>query len=218
MHTTPESQPPVTASAEAAKPGSVTLPSPLLVLEAATSAGSAALVIAGQVVGRRDVAMGVTREDTLVPAVQTLLADFAIEPRDLRAIACGSGPGSFTSLRIAAALAKGLAFERDCALYAVSSLMLAAATVRRAGRYVVHADALRGERFALDVDIDADGYARAVSAVRRIAFADLVAIGTGRRRLALLSSPDAKLEFESSHTLRSVRPPLRVGTRGVQPG
>lgn len=168
----------------------------MLVVEGATSAGSTALVIDGHVVGRREVAMGVTRDDTLFPAVQALLADAELEAAALRAIVCGAGPGSFTSLRIAGSLAKGLAFAGACELYAVSSLMLAAATVRREGRYVVHSDALRGERFALDVSIDADGFARAEGAVRRVAFADLVQIGRDRTRLAVLSSPAAELESQ----------------------
>ena len=139
--------------------------------------------------------MGVTRDDTLFPAVQSLLADAGLGARDLRAIVCGAGPGSFTSLRIAGSLAKGLAFAGDCELYAVSSLMLAAATVNRAGRFVVHSDALRGERFVLDVQIDADGLAHAQSVVRRIAFAELAEASLTRTRLAVISSPEPELEW-----------------------
>ena len=153
-------------------------------------------MVDGRLVGRSDFAMGVTRDDTLFPAVQSLLADAALGARDLHAIVCGAGPGSFTSLRIAGSLAKGLAFAGGCALYSVSSLMLAAATVQRAGRYIVHADALRGERFALDVEIGVDGLARAQSAVRRVAFADLVPMSEGRERLAVLSSPEPELELQ----------------------
>ena len=152
------------------------------------------MVIDGRIVGRSDVPMGVTRDDTLFPAVQSLLAQAALGAGDLRAIACGAGPGSFTSLRIAGSLAKGLAFAGECLLYRVSSLMLAAATVQRAGQFVVHADALRGERFVLDVEIGVDGLASAQSAVRRVAFGDLVALGEGRERLAVLASPDPDLE------------------------
>ena len=177
-------------------PFSVTIPSPLLVVEAATSAGSTALVVDGRVVGRRDVAMGVTRDDTLFPAVQSLLADAGLGARDLRAIVCGAGPGSFTSLRIAGSLAKGLAFAGTCELYGVSSLLLAAATVNRAGRFVVHSDAMRGERFALDVEIDAEGLAHAQSVVRRVAFADLVEESLTRTRLAVISSPEPELESQ----------------------
>ncbi len=189
-----DTQPVAALSESESRLFSATLPSPLLVVEAATSAGSAALVIDGRIVGRSDVAMGVTRDDTLFPAVQSLLADASLGARKLRAIVCGAGPGSFTSLRIAGALAKGLTFAGECALYSVSSLMLAAATLPRAGRYIVHADALRGERFVLDVEIGVDGLARAQSAVRRVPFAELVALGEGRERLAVRSSPEPELE------------------------
>lgn len=140
--------------------------------------------------------MGVTRDDTLFPAVQSLLTEAGLGARDLRAVVCGAGPGSFTSLRIAGSLAKGLAFAGDCDLYGIPSLLLAAATVNRAGRFVVHSDALRGERFALDVEIDAEGLVHAQSAVRRVALADLVDTGLTRTRLAVLSSPEPELESE----------------------
>ena len=41
-----------------------------------------------------------------------------------------------------------------------------------------------------------DGLARAQSAVRRVAFAELVALGEGRDRLAVLSSPEPELESQ----------------------
>jgi len=163
-------------------------------MDAATPAGSVAIVVQGVVVGRADVPMGVTRDDTLFPAVQQLLASHSLTASDLRAIVCGAGPGSFTSLRIAGSLAKGLAFATGCPLYAVSSLALAAATHARAGRYVVHSDALRGERFALDVDIDDAGMLHVRSAVRRRSFTELADASDGRRRLAVLASSELSLE------------------------
>ncbi len=172
------------------------IPSPLLVVEASTTAGSTALVIDGRVVGRADVAMGVTRDDTLFPAVQALLAEAGCDPRALRAIVCGAGPGSFTSLRIAGSLAKGLAYASECPLFSVSSLMLAAATVERPGLYVVHSDALRGERFALDVEIDVQGMAWATSVVRRLTLAELAEAAQGRVRLAVVGSPGPAIESQ----------------------
>lgn len=170
------------------------LPSPLLVIDAATPAGSVALVVQGLVIGRADVPMGVTRDDTLFPAVQELLTAQGLRATDLQAVVCGAGPGSFTSLRIAGSLAKGLAFANDCPLYAVSSLALAAATHGQAGEFVVHADALRGERFALDVSIDDAGRLQVQSAVRRLSLAELALASESRARLAVLSSSEPDLE------------------------
>ena len=102
---------------------------PILVVEAATAQGSVALLAGAHPPRVRRVTMGVGREDQLFPAIQELLAEAQLAPPALGAVVCGAGPGSFTSLRIAASLAKGLAHGAGRPLYAVSSLVLAAAVL-----------------------------------------------------------------------------------------
>ncbi len=147
----------------------------ILALEASTSAGSVALWAQGALAGHRKVPMGVGREDLLFPAIQSLLADAALEPTDIAAVVCGEGPGSFTSLRIAGALCKGVAHGVGCPLYAVPSLLIAAASlpdvspsVGGRGRFVVHADALRGERYVLPIERGSDGVVRAAGPLARL--------------------------------------------------
>ncbi len=139
--------------------------------------------------------MGATRDDALTPAVDALLLQAGLVARDLRAVVCGAGPGSFTSLRIAGAFAKGIAFANGAPLYAVSSLLLAAAASDEPGLYLVHADALRAERFALNVRIDEAGRVHGEGAVRRIAMESLAAESVGRRRIAVIASPESTLEY-----------------------
>lgn len=92
--------------------------------------------------------MGASREDSLMPAVREVLSASGFAMRDVHAIVCGAGPGSFTSLRIAAAMAKGFAQAGNLPLYAIPSMMLAALELRaQSGEYLLHSDALRGERF-----------------------------------------------------------------------
>ena len=151
-------------------------PTPLLVIEASTSAGSVALVVGDIVVAERSVMMGPSRDDALLPAIAGVLSDAQVSPRDVRAIACGSGPGSFTSLRIAASLAKGLAVANDATVYAIPSLLLAAAVLRnKPGHYLLHADALRSERYAVRIAIEIDGEI-AMSSVMRMTLEDVVAV------------------------------------------
>lgn len=58
----------------------------------------------------------------LLPMIEGLLARADLQLNQLDGIVFGAGPGSFTGLRIACAVAKGLSFAHDLPLYAVSSL------------------------------------------------------------------------------------------------
>ena len=95
-----------------------------------------------------------------MPAVADVLGRAGVAPADLTAVVCGAGPGSFTSLRIAAAIAKGLASPRQIPLRAVSSLWLVVAGASPAlppGDYLAVLDAMRGEWFTAQISVRADG-------------------------------------------------------------
>lgn len=156
-------------------------PGVCLVVEASSAAGSLALLrsTAGdslaaprwQVLANVAIAMGSGREDWLTPALEPLLAQAGCSLLDLRAIACGAGPGSFTSLRIAGAFAKGLVVGLAVPLYALPSLLLVSASETAplsTGRYVVIADALRGEVYAQPCDVSHSGEMTAVADVFRV--------------------------------------------------
>lgn len=71
----------------------------------------------------------------LLPLIDKLLADAQISLGQLDAIIFGCGPGSFTGLRIACSIAKGLAYAQDLGLIPVSSLAAIAWAAR-----VLHQD------------------------------------------------------------------------------
>lgn len=58
----------------------------------------------------------------LAELVRRILADSELTIADIEAVAVSSGPGSFTGLRIGAALAKGLCFDNQPKLIAVPTL------------------------------------------------------------------------------------------------
>ena len=133
---------------------------PVLVIDAATYRGTAALVDGGRVIAEVEVQMRGATEERLMPAVAGLLRDAGVPVRDLSAVVCGDGPGSFTSLRIAASIAKGIVTAGGQQLLAVSSLLLIVAGADEAvlpGRYLAMLDAMRGEWFAARVTVAGGG-------------------------------------------------------------
>lgn len=135
----------------------------VLALDASTYAGSVALIRDGMIAGQTVVAMRGEREERLMPALAELLASQGIPVDQLDGVACGAGPGSFTSLRIAASIAKGLCVARGIPLLVATSTLLVVAAAEpklRAGRYVVALDAMRGDFFCQDVEVGSDGSVR----------------------------------------------------------
>ena len=119
-------------------------------LEASTYVGTVAVVRDGLLLSARETAMRGEREERLMPAVADALADAGIAPNAINRVVCGAGPGSFTSLRIAGAIAKGLALAAGVPLIPVSSLLLIVAGAEpelAPGRYVAVLDAMRGDVF-----------------------------------------------------------------------
>jgi tRNA threonylcarbamoyladenosine biosynthesis protein TsaB len=119
-------------------------------LEASTYAGTVAVVRDGLLLSARETVMRGEREERLMPAVAGALADAGITPNAIDRVVCGAGPGSFTSLRIAGAIAKGLALAAGVPLIPVPSLLLIVAGAEgqlAPGRYAAVLDAMRGDVF-----------------------------------------------------------------------
>ena len=135
-----------------------------IALEGSTYAGSVALLRGPVVIAERTLAdSGIPgkggRTEMMLPAIAECLGDCGIGVRDLARIVCGSGPGGFTSLRVAASVAKGLACGAGIPLYAAPSLLLtiaAAPEMPSQGRYLSIATAMRGQVFALAVEVGPD--------------------------------------------------------------
>lgn len=93
----------------------------ILGLDTATLTASVALADGDRILAAAD-ARADTHSEQLLPLIDAVLAQAAVLPNALDAIACGAGPGSFTGLRIALATAKGLAFALGKPLILISSL------------------------------------------------------------------------------------------------
>ena len=86
---------------------------------------------------------------SLVPMVSRALARRQVTLDAVTGLALADGPGSFTGLRVGAAMLKALASARGLPLWTAPSLMVRAAGVAADGALVLAvADALRGEVYA----------------------------------------------------------------------
>ena len=115
----------------------------LLAFETATEACSVALWIDGDVRERFEIAPRRHAELSL-PWAEQLLAEAGIAKSQLDAVAVGRGPGAFTGVRLAIALAQGIALALDRPAVAISTLA-ALAMQSRGERILAAIDARMGE-------------------------------------------------------------------------
>jgi tRNA threonylcarbamoyladenosine biosynthesis protein TsaB len=132
-----------------------------LALDGSTYAGTVAVISELDVAAARELPAAGTpgragREEGFMPMLAACLDEAGVEPGQIERVVCGAGPGSFTSLRVAASIAKGLASGTGCPLFAVSSLKLAVAGLS-AGRYLATLPAMRGELFASLFEVGEEG-------------------------------------------------------------
>ncbi len=121
--------------------------SDLLAIETSSSACSVALGQGADVVARHRVAPR-QQIELVLPLIDALCAERRRSLGELGGIAFGEGPGSFTGIRIALAVAQGLAFAHDLPVVGVSSLAALAQGAHRCTggeAFLVAQDARLGE-------------------------------------------------------------------------
>ncbi|MDT8999646.1 tRNA (adenosine(37)-N6)-threonylcarbamoyltransferase complex dimerization subunit type 1 TsaB [Paucibacter sp. APW11] len=102
----------------------------LLALDSSTDTMAIALLCdAG--LGVFEGAAGAQSSARMVPEAMALLTEAGLQLADVDAIAFGAGPGAFTGLRTACAVAQGLALGAGKPVLAVDSLMLVAEDARQ---------------------------------------------------------------------------------------
>lgn len=94
----------------------------ILAMDTSTSTGSVALVSPECVQGLLSVSIDLTHSEGLMPAIDTLLQRTGVSMKTVAAIACTTGPGSFTGLRVGIATAQGLAMANGLPCVGVSAL------------------------------------------------------------------------------------------------
>jgi tRNA threonylcarbamoyladenosine biosynthesis protein TsaB len=134
---------------------------------------------------------GATASTTLIPSIMAMLGDAGLRLGDLDAIAFGRGPGAFTGLRTACAVAQGLAFGAALPVLPIDTLLAVAEDARQAVSDGARLD---------DVWVTLDARMDEIYAVHAV-FED----GSWKQaRAALLCTP------ETLNELWRVEPPLAV--------
>lgn len=103
----------------------------LLAFDTSTERMSVA-VCAGTRQWRREGPAGAQASATLIPAIRALLREAGLTSGQLDAIVFGRGPGSFTGLRTACAVAQGLAFGAGVPVLPLDTLLALAEDARLA--------------------------------------------------------------------------------------
>ncbi len=118
-----------------------------LAIETSTRLGGLALADDEDLIGECILSVRATHSETVLPEIERLLDRAGLEVEQIGALVIGAGPGSFTGVRIAASLAKGLCAATGAPLFAYSSL---AAVAVSAGDHPVCAlfDARRNQVYA----------------------------------------------------------------------
>ena len=113
----------------------------ILAFDTATDVATSALVAEGEVLGER-----ASRAARILDDVDGLLAEAGLDRGAIEAIVVGTGPGSYTGLRMGLIMARTLAFALEVPVAGVSTLDALAASTAGAVPVI---DGRRGEVFTL---------------------------------------------------------------------
>ena len=80
---------------------------------------------------------GLTQSELILPMAENMLKSLGISFSDIELLAATVGPGSFTGVRIGAALVKGIAFDRNIPCVEVSTLESLAENLAPLGKIIV---------------------------------------------------------------------------------
>lgn len=94
----------------------------ILAFDSTAKAASVAVCDDEKLLALYNIDNGLTQSELLLPMAENMLKSLKLTFDDIGLLACSVGPGSFTGVRIGAALVKGIAFGKSIPCVAVSTL------------------------------------------------------------------------------------------------
>ena len=109
----------------------------ILSIESASVTASCAVSEDYNILGEFTLSHKKTHSEKLMPLIEELMKELGLKMDDIDLIAVSEGPGSYTGLRIGAALAKSLAFASGTKLISVPTMKSLAGNVYEADKLIV---------------------------------------------------------------------------------
>ena len=109
--------------------GGMAMPPLILAVETSSRVGSVAIALGSRLLGETRFSSPLRHSAEVFPAIRELLERFGHKPAQIEHVYISGGPGSFTGLRIAAALAKAMHLANAARIVAVDTLDVVAANV-----------------------------------------------------------------------------------------
>ncbi len=174
----------------------------ILAIEFSSRQRSAAVVDAGSGKGRLTLGEAIDtspRSTRALGLIDSALREAQLEREQVECVAVGIGPGSYTGIRAAIALAQGWQLARDVRLLGISSIECLAAEAQVQGvrgAISVVVDAQRSEFYLAGFELD-DIVMRAIEPLRLATRAEVEAVGAK----SLLVGPDLTALFPEARLL-----------------
>lgn len=134
----------------------------ILSIDTATEAVTVAL-LKGEETFTRSATGFSAHSEHVISFIDEVLKEGNTELKDVDAIAFGAGPGAFTGLRVACAVAQGLGWAADKPLVAVSNLAAAAFATNVSGRVLAALDARMHQCYAALFDCEVGAIPKAIT-------------------------------------------------------
>lgn len=184
----------------------------LLALETANEQCSVSVVDETQELFFQLDARAKAQTQTILPMIEQAFIQLGLSAAELTAIAFSRGPGSFSGVRINAAVTQALAWSNDLPVVSVSSLQaLAQSAYRVAGLTAVTAvlDARMNEVYIASFELDSSGIMQAVDEEQLLNYADarqvakfqLVGSGSGLVQLEQIQYKDLSATSQDIATI-----------------